>query len=267
MLGGDIMKNKKAIIIFGIFLILGIGIATKFLISQNEKTIHKRFKDYVVFYPQHQDDESLWGGSAIVNAIKECGPENVYVVLVSDGSGVNVFRQNPRFKGISRKEKETLRNNEFKAALNQLGVRNSNIIILADEAKKPGTHYDLMEKTILKFEKEFGSVTQIAHHYRYDNHPMHRKNGKVLKKLSDEHKVADARYFIKPAYVNDIPKDKRDEYIATTQEDKEKVKGALDEYKYVDEKAQRFGIGYTSTHKYFDHLYNDQNYTSVLSYY
>lgn len=146
--------------------------------------------------------------SAIRKAIEQCGADNVYVVLVSDGSGVNVFLRNPRFKGISRKEKEELRNNEFKAALSELGVKDKNIIILADKDNKPGTHYELMEKTALKFEKELGSVTHVAHHYKYDDHIMHRKNGEVLKKLSDEHKIKDTRYFMKPKYIENIPEEK-----------------------------------------------------------
>ncbi|GAA0100433.1 MAG: PIG-L family deacetylase [Paraclostridium bifermentans] len=259
--------SKKIKIVICMMIILIIGLGAKFVYGEAEDPMHKNFKDHVVFYPQHQDDETLWGSSAIIEAIRECGADNVYVVLVSDGSGVNVFNQLEQFKGISRKEKEILRNNEFKAALNSLGVKNSNIRILADETEKTGTHYDLMEKTILDFENKFGSVTQVSQHYKYDNHPMHRKNGVVLKRLSDEGKVKDARYFVKPAYVKDIPEDQRDIYTANNEEDKAKVKGALDAYKTKNEKEQLYGIGYMSTHKYFDHLYNDPQYTSVLSRY
>lgn len=258
-------KNIKIVIFIMIISIIGLG--AKFVYGEAENIIHKEFKNHVVFYPQHQDDETLWGASAIVEAIKECGSDNVYVVLVSDGSGVNVFNQLDQFKGITRKEKSSLRNNEFKAALNSLGVKNSNIIILAEKTEKEGTHYDLMEKIILDFENKFDSVTQVSQHYEYDNHPMHRKNGEVLKRLSDEGKVKDARYFVKPAYVKDIPEDKRDIYTANNEEDKAKVKGALDAYKIKNERKQLYGIGYISTHKYFDHLYNDPQYTSVLSLY
>lgn len=261
------MKKKNTRIAIVIMLIAVIGFGCKFVYSQNEKLENKRFKDHVVFYPQHQDDEVLWGGTAIVDAIKECGADNVYVVLVSDGSGVNVFKQNPKFKDLTRKEKETLRNNEFRSCLSQLGVKSNNIIILADQSNKPGTHYDLMEKTILKFEKELGSVTHVAHHYKYDNHIMHRKNGQVLKRLSDEHKVADARYFVKPVYVKDIPEEDRDVYKANTIDVRDKVESALHEYKNVDEKNHKYGIGYTSAHSYFNHLLDDPNLTSVLSFY
>lgn len=259
------MKNIKAKLIISIILILIVGFGFKFVYSQNEEIGDKRFKNNVVFYPQHQDDEVLWGGTAIVDAINECGADNVYVVLVSDGSGVNVFNQNPMFKDISREKKKELRNNEFKSCLSKLGVKQNNIIILANEANAPGTHYDLMEKTIISFEKNLKSVTHIAHHYKYDDHVMHRKNGQVLKRLKDEHEVEDARYFIKPTYAKYINENKQDIYFAQSEEEKAKVKSALDEYKVIDEKHQKYGIGYTSAHSYFEHLYNDSKYTSILS--
>ena len=262
------MKNKKIKIILSMLSILFLGIANTALGAQDniiDKISNKSFKKHVVFYPQHQDDEILWGVSAITKAIEERGADNVYVVLVSDGSGVNVFMRNPRFKGLSRKEKETLRNNEFKAALFELGVKDKNIIILADKENKPGTHYELMEKTMLKFENELGSVTHVAHHYKYDDHIMHRRNGEVLKRLSDEHKIKDARYFMKPKYVKYIPEDKREYYKSETEAERDRAKKAMDQYKVIDEKGQKLGIGYTSAHSYFDHLYRDPDYTSVLS--
>lgn len=264
------MKNKKIKIILSMLSILFLGIANTALGAQDniiDKITNKSFKQHVVFYPQHQDDEILWGVSAITKAIEERGADNVYVVLVSDGSGVNVFARNPRFKGISRKEKETLRNNEFKAALSELGVKEKNIIILADDDNKSGTHYELMEKTMLKFEQELGSVTHIAHHYKYDDHIMNRKNGEVLKRLSDEHKIKDARYFMKPKYIKYIPEDKREYYKSETEAERDRAKKAMDQYKVIDENRGKLGIGYTSAHSYFDYLYKDPDYTSVLSIY
>lgn len=263
-------KNNSIKIIFSLFLLLIIGITGTTLIAQDIDTTkikNKEFNENVVFYPQHQDDEILWGVSAITKAIEECGADNVYIVLVSDGSGVNVFTRNPIFTKIPRKEKEKLRNNEFKAALQELGVKDKNIIILADEDNKLGTHYELMEKTILKFEQELGSVTHIAHHYKYDDHIMHRKNGEVLKRLRDEHKIKDARYFMKPKYVKDIPEEKREYYKSETEEERDKAKKAINQYKTIDVNKGKLGIGYTSAHSYFGNLYKDPNYTSVLSVY
>ena len=120
---------------------------------------------------------------------------------------------------------------------------------------------------MLKFENELGSVTHVAHHYKYDDHIMHRKNGEVLKRLSEEHKIKDARYFMKPKYVKYIPEDKREYYKSETEDERDRVKKAMDQYKVIDENRGKLGIGYTSAHSYFDHLYKDPNYTSVLSIY
>ena len=230
--------------------------------------IHNRkFKNHVVFYPQHQDDEILWAGSAIISAINQCGNNNVYIVLVSDGSGVNVFNTNKKLKELSLKEKVEFRNNEFKAALNQIGIKKENIIILSDIDNTKGSHYDLMEKIMLEFENRFDSITHIAHHYEFDDHIMHRKNGQVLKKLYKSHKIKDAMYFIKPKYKEDIKPKYRVIYEVDNKNDYEKIKRACYEYKIVDEKNNRFGIGYTSSHNYFDYLLNDPKFTSILSIY
>ena len=226
---------------------------------------NRKFKDHVVFYPQHQDDEVLWAGSAIVKALKECGEDNVYVVLVSDGSGVNVFNS-MRFKNLSRKEKQNLRDAEFKAALKDLGVKNSNIIILPNIDKKVGSHFELLEKVMLGFENKFNSnVTHIAHHYEYDDHPMHRKNGLVLKNLKDENKIKDCLYFIKPKYIKDVPAKYRVIYTADNKLEYNKIERACNEYKLIDVDNKRFGIGYISAHSYFDHLLKDPKLTSILS--
>lgn len=225
---------------------------------------NKKFEEHVVFYPQHQDDEVLWGGSAIINAINQCGKDNVYIVLVSDGSGVNVFK-NKKYKNLSRKEKEELRNNEFRAALDKLGVKKENILILPDIEDKNGTHYNLMEEKIVMFEKELKSVTHVAHHYKYDDHIMHRKNGRVLKKLYDEGKVKKALYFIKPQYVKDIPQNNRVIYTAKTQDIAKTIRSSLEEYKIINKEHKQFGIGYISAHSYFDKLLRDPELKSVLS--
>lgn len=230
------------------------------LIEANNKI---KFKEHVVFYPQHQDDEVLWGGSAILEAVKTCGTDNVYIVLVSDGSGVNVFEKN-KYKDLSRKEKEELRNKEFKAALNHLGIKKENIIILADIDNHEGTHFDLMREIALNFEQKLGSVTHVAQCYKLDNHPMHRKNGKVIHKLLIDGKIKDAMYFLKPKYAKKIDSNQKNIYKVTNKKEYDQVKNACKEYQLIDEKKHRYGIGYTSAHSYFDELLLDPNLTSIL---
>ena len=103
-------KNKILLCVFIgiILLIFFVKINNSDYNLEKELGIHDRpFNEYVVFYPQHQDDEVLWGGSALRRAINTKGANHVFVVLVSDGSGVNVFK-NKQYKNTSRKEKEQL---------------------------------------------------------------------------------------------------------------------------------------------------------------
>lgn len=258
---------KIGIVISLILLIIFI-INKRNQIDMYEQSIpgdyNRKFKECVVFYPQHQDDEVLWGASAIVNAINQCGRDNVYIVLVSDGSGVNVFK-NKKYKKLSKEQKLELRNNEFRDALKKLEVKEENILILPYIKNKNKNNYELMKETILIFEGKFNSVTHIAHHYKYDDHIMHRKNGKVLKKLYDEGKVKDTLYFIKPQYVKDIVESDRVIYTASTEHLADSIRSSLYEYKIVDKKRSKFGIGYTSAHSYFDKLLQDPELKSVLS--
>ena len=176
-------KNKKILFCIFIGLILLIFWVQKTdsdNIIEKEIGIYNRpFKENVVFYPQHQDDEVLWGGSALRRAINILGADHVFVVLVSDGSGVNVFKDKT-YENTSREEKEKLRNKEFYAALYDLGIKKENILILADMDNKRGSHFELMREVALNFEQKYKSVTHIAHTYKYDDHIMHRKNGKVI---------------------------------------------------------------------------------------
>lgn len=262
------MSNRyKMLLAILLIVFVALFFCTKTLKIDYEDGIlgiyNRPFNDYVVFYPQHQDDEVLWGGSAIVEAIDQKGEDNVYVVLVSDGSGVNVLNKG-KYKDLSRKEKAKLRNNEFKAALRDLGIKEENTIILSDIDNIEGTHFELMRSVALDFEKRFKSVTHVAHSYRYDNHPMHIKNGKVIQKLYSDKKIKDAMYFLKPEYIKKVKSVNRIIYVSDNEEDYKRVKQACMEYKIIDEKLSRHGIGYISAHSYFDKLLRDKNLTSVL---
>lgn len=265
---GHTMKQKNRIIII-LLLLIGIVTITLYINKSNYEIekhlgIYERpFKDYVVFYPQHQDDEVLWGGSAIRKAINECGSDHVFVVLVSDGSGVNFFN-NRIYKNLTRKQKEELRNKEFRASLKDLGIKPENIIILADIDHKVGNHFDLMQNVALGFEHKYKSVTHVAQSYKYDDHPMHRKNGKVIYDLYKTRQIKDAIFFLKPKYVSKVSVENRIIYNAINYKDKYAIRRACMEYKVVDPTRDRKGIGYISAHSYFDHLLKDEELTSIL---
>lgn len=254
---------KKIVIILLLIILLGqVFIYLK--INLINKTCEKTFNQNVVFYPQHQDDEVLWGASAILRAIETCGKENVYIVLVADGLGVNVF-SDKAYKNMTDKQKKEIRDTEFKEALSQLGVKEKNIIILSDIKKEYETNFELMEKIILEFESTLKNVTHVSHHYKYDDHPMHRKNGQVLKNLKDEGRVKSSFYYIKPKYVNFISPLNRIIYKVNNKSEYNKVKKACYEYKIIDIENGRYGVGYISSHSYFDNLLKSSNFKSILS--
>lgn len=264
------MKINNKIVIF-IMLILGIGIL---IFSQKEYDIEydvekyigiqdREFKEYVVFYPQHQDDEVLWGGSAMRTAINTLGADNVFVVLVSDGTGVNVFKEKI-YMHKNRKEKEEFRNREFYASLEDIGIKKENIIILSDIDMKSGEHFELMREVALNFENKYKNVTHVAQSYKFDDHPMHRKNGRVIYKLYEEGTIKDVMFYVKPKYIKNIPPKERVIYQVRNINDYGAIMDACNEYKLVNDSKGRMGIGYTSAHSYFDHLFRDPTLTSIL---
>ncbi|MDN9635297.1 PIG-L family deacetylase [Clostridioides difficile] len=258
-------KNKKFTInkyeILSIILVLCL-ILTGF--SSYVNYSHKKFKDYVVFYVQHQDDEVLWAGSAIVNAIKERGKNNVFVVLVSTGCGISVFDKYKKYENLTNIQKSEYRNREFLASLNSLGVIRKNIILLPEINTNGNTDFNYMEKIALTFEEKFKNVTHIAHTYKLDDHLQHLKNGSVIQNLYNAGKIKDAKYFVKPKFTDKITFNNKIVYKAHSTEDYEKVKNACQQYKIVDKLEHREGIGYKSDHKSFDKLLSNKDVPAIL---
>lgn len=254
------LKNNKNLILSVIlcfFLILAI-----FNIYKNNT--NKQFKDYVVFYPQHQDDEVLWAGSAIVEAIAEKGQDNVFVVLVSNGSGIAVFDKNEQYKNLTKDQRSSYRNREFLASLNSLGVKKENIIMLPKLNSNGDTDFNTMENIALEFERNFKSVTHVAHTYKFDDHLQHIKNGSVIQGLYNTGKIKDAKYFVKPQFAYKIFPTKKIIYNADSNEEYKMIKEACEQYKIIDVSNQREGIGYKSDYKSFDTLLKNKTAPSIL---
>lgn len=206
------MKSKIKLVISLVALFMLPAFITGF---ENEETYgDTKFKDNVVFYVQHQDDETLWASAAIIEAI------------------------------------------------NEVGVKRENVILLPRINNSNSTSFDLMESQALKFEKELKSVTHVAHTYKLDWHLQHLKNGAVIQSLYNAGKVKDVKYFVKPQYEKDIPTDERIFYKVVDDKDKEKIRKACGEYKLIDKDKKREGIGYKSDHKSFERLM--KNYDSIL---
>lgn len=220
------------------------------------------FKDYVVFYPQHQDDEVLWAGSAIKYAIKTRGANHVFVALVSSGTGHKVFKQE-QFKGMTLKDKAEYRNREFLDSCRHLGIPRENIFFIYQERMDWKTDFNLEREFALKMEKKYKNVTHITHSYKYDDHFMHRANGETLYNLWKKNEIKDLRFYIKPfllEYVN-ASLNSLNVYSVSNKQDYESIRNACRAYKYINPEKERAGIGYQTDFMSFEKLvYNkDEN--------
>ena len=217
--------------------------------------------DKVVFYSQHQDDETIFVSSEIVDAIESVGKDNVYVVLVTDGTDSGVLKQN-RYKNLTNEQKSTLRDNEFKAACNRLGVKQENIILL-DEPEAIWNPKNL-EKKVLEFENMYDNVTHVTHTYKYDIQTQHLQNGRVLYDLYKKGQIKDCRFFARPDKAIDIPKDKLILSMADSEIEREKVTRAAIEYTVDRKDMKREGIGYKSVKNLLDPVIKSLNKLSYL---
>lgn len=209
------------------------------------------YGDKVVFYVQHQDDETIFAGSAIVDAIESVGKENVYVVLITNGSGTNVFNYE-RYREMSLDDKIALRNNEFKAAVLDLGLNINNVICLNQYEDQIDDN--LLREQLLYFENNFKNVTHVTHSYKYETHEQHLASGKVMLDLYNKGLIKDCRFIARYDMVSGIPNKDLIESVADNQEEKQKVLKACNEYMLDNKDMVREGIGYKSVRGLFDDL-------------
>ncbi|WP_455542144.1 PIG-L family deacetylase [Intestinibacter sp.] len=255
------MTTKK-ILKLGVILSIISIIFVIYGIKNEEGYAGTKFKDNVVFYAQHQDDETLWASSAIIDAINQVGADHVYVVQVSYGTGIKVFNNEETFKNMTKMEKYKCREREFLDAVKALGVKRKNVILLSRINKSDSTSFELMEKVALHFEKSLKSVTHVAHTYKLDWHLQHLKNGSVIQCLYNADKIKDVMYFVKPEYEKYISDNEKIVFKTMAKEDREKIKKACYAYKEIDVNKKRYGIGYKSDHRSFERLM--RNYSSIL---
>lgn len=215
----------------------------------------------VVFYSQHQDDETLFAGSAVVDAIESVGASNVYVVLITDGDESGVFNFN-RYANLNLEEKTKLRNNEFYAAINKLGVLPENVVYLNQPEKE--FNENLIKEVMLNFESSFESVTHVTHSYKYDYHNQHLKTGDLLYSLYKDGLINDVRFFARKELIPSKGNKLLIESIADNDIEKNKVILATNEYKLDNKDMIREGIGYKSVKTLFDQLILDKYVTSYL---
>lgn len=219
------------------------------------------YGDKVVFYVQHQDDETIFAGSAIVDAIQAVGKENVYVVLITNGSGTNVFSFE-RYRELSLDEKIALRDNEFKAAVSALDIESRNVICLNQYEDEIDDN--LLREQILSFENNYKNVTHVIHSYKYETHKQHLASGKVMLDLYNSGLIKDCRFIARYDRIANIPKENLIESVAENQEEKQKVLKACNEYMTDNKDMVREAIGYKSVSSLFDNLIKKEEVPSFM---
>lgn len=246
----SIIAGSKSATVFGNINQIAVNRAKAYL-----------YGDVVVFYSQHQDDETLFAGSAIVDAIESAGKENVYIVLVTDGTGSEVFNWD-RYKNISNETKISLRTTEFKEAVLKLGIKNENIVLL----NQPENNIDknIIVNTIDYFENNFNNVTHVTHSYKYDTHPQHLETGRIVNNLYENGLIKDCRFFTPSTEINNIPKTALIESVSDNDIEKTSVLNASKEYQLDNKDMIREGIGYKSVPGLFRSLTSDPKVSSYL---
>jgi LmbE family N-acetylglucosaminyl deacetylase len=224
--------------------------------------------DVVAFYPEHPDDEVLWGGSAMRAALDQKGAANVYVVLVSQGRGADPLPHPPGWDALSPTERGDLRVTEFRAAMHALGLLDDHVIVLPDAEPGPADNFAELRETALELqraaERRGETVTHVAHSYVLDSNAFHRGDGRVIKSLLDEHEITSALFWIKPWYRFRVPAGELVRFQALTPQDVDAVRAAVREYTTSDPADGRLAVGYRSTPLYFALLGMDPRMTSVL---
>lgn len=215
----------------------------------------------IIFYVQHQDDEVLFVGSAIVDAINSFGVDNVHVVLVTDGSGSGVFKFD-RYINLAKEEKSQLRTNEFNSSLESLGVDMKNVIYL--NQPEDNVVLDSLRETILNFEESYNEVTHISHSYKYDMHPQHLATGNLVYELYQNKQIKEVKFFTLKKYMDGLDESLVTEIKATNEEDRLKVINACRQYEMDNGDMVREGIGYKSVASMFDILTSDPEVISYL---
>lgn len=254
LLDKDIDKS----IIAGANSITAIGGIDKLTMARVNSYI---YSDKVVFYTQHQDDETLFAGNAIIDAIQCVGKENVYIVLFTKGNRTAVF-DGDRYKNLNADERASLRNNEFDAAVSDLGILQENIIKL--NQNEYDINYKELSTVIEEFENKFKSVTHITHSYKYDTHTEHMQTGQVIYDLYNQGIIKDVRFFAGYNQGEKISLDYLIQSVSDNEEERERVISACNEYKVDRKDMIREGIGYKSVPEMFDALEKDKKIINYL---
>ncbi len=221
-----------------------------------------------LFFIPHQDDEALTFGAGIrnhLNAGDEC-----HVILYTDGSASNVFRQlngeikssmhrkmlDPKLEGYAPLDRTDLiryRNDEFLRSCLALGLPLENIHFV-QQLRDGTTTVESCESLIREFTDKYHGARVKTFTDLGGNHRDHANMGSAALNLYRQEKIADLRLYVEPYNLRQAKKNKRGLQVLKEkpQSNKEAVVASLEEYKKWDPSLEQFAIGYHSVRKEID---------------
>ncbi|OWA37846.1 PIG-L domain-containing protein [Saccharibacillus sp. O16] len=221
-----------------------------------------------LFFIPHQDDEALTFGAAIRNHLNvgdEC-----HVILYTDGSASNVFRQlngetrssihrkilNPEREGYAPLDPTDLvrcRNDEFLRSCLALGLPVENIHFV-QQLRDGTTTVESCESLIRDFTDRYPGARVKTFTDLGGNHIDHANMGRAALKLHREDKIADLRLYVEPYNLRQAKKTQRglEVHKEKPEINREAVVASLREYTKWNPALEQFAIGYHSVRKEID---------------
>lgn len=208
-----------------------------------------------IFYSPHQDDETIGMGASIAEQVRL--GKSVYIVLLTNGANANMLKFLQSISAdASMQDVIDARNNEFIAACKTLGVDRvyiSNGGKGFDEKESLAELTSHFKKTMSYFSHAFKNA---AHHTisgncdafnpNCDKMPAHQAAASAIHELHNAGIISHALLFRVYWYYKNSPNCGRpcNWMKPVNQFDKLRRQRAINEYKRVDEKNKRYGLGY-----------------------
>lgn len=237
-------------------------------IKNNLKSGELKFtKPKAAFFFSHQDDIILFAHSAIVNAVKELGPENVKVVLINNGNGSSIYRMikagklNPKIPStMTIEEFMQARDNEFNKELDAYGIPNENRIHLNISDSTTSLHMDELRRNIREFISDGQDYQFFTFSYFKEPQSDHKAVGEMFRELYDNQEIDNVYFVNKPKAYKYLTKDIKFSTNIETQDDIDIIRNAMKSYSMYEPENGLYGIGILSVRDMFETLdYNLQN--------
>lgn len=277
-----ILKEKTTKIALGFCILIVILVFTSKLINvRHNETVNKESISFdknkysgAIFYSPHQDDETIFYGQVIADAVHNFGADNVHVVMVSDGSksgAIDYHEISSQLDDVikeaekeytksgentlSDKEKSELkvklfskaRNNESVAALKSLGIKGKNIEFL-DYPDGILNHYVPQISAKVKEFCDKGKYIHFSYTPYFDTHQDHRAVGEALKNMAKEVSDNDFLFIVKfvpeckDSFEAEEKKHDDKHRLIINRQYKEALNNAYADFFVINNDAEKFGV-------------------------